>query len=594
MRISAKPLSHRGAFVALLLLVLVAGQILIGALCLCDDCHDPVCMDWSCCLCANPLACDLAVSACPQPVLTLIGLINPSPEDGLAPETAFEFDRPPKAIPAYCLWEGSSSNLDGLRNRQIRELGRGRPQEEVMNSHCNWPNAWLRFNASIRRFRLQLLALSVGIVWLCLAQVSCKQSAGSKTESPDPAANAEVATGEAAEHGEESEVSDLDRPIEELFAEECNHGIKAADCDICRPEIGVVKASDNLFQDGLLRTETASRARVEIPLSLTGEVQFDERKVAHVSTQAEGVVRGVFVMLGEKVRKNQPLFEIESIEIGEAEGACLEANAVLRLARSNHEREAELHRRGLLSEQEYQHSQQDLETAEIRAETALGKLTRLGMTLSDAQSLSPATARGRLVLRAPMDGTVLLLNAVSGRAAKFEESLATIGDNTAVWVWANLYERDLAAIAQQSPRSNLPATITVRAYPNDQFRGKAEFVSPAMEEATRTVKLRIDVENPDHKLLAGMFANIELFLPGDDEALVLPASAVLEDAGRSFIFIHHQGEFYVRRPVTVGRSWGSRTEVLAGLAGGETVVADGAFLLKSDILRSKMGAGCAD
>ncbi len=463
-----------------------------------------------------------------------------------------------------------------------------------MNSYCNWPNAWLRFHARIRRFRLPLLALSVGIGLLCLALVSCKQSAGSKTETPESATNAELTHGEAAEHAEEPEVSDLDRPVEELFAEECSHRIKVSECDECRYEIGVVKASDKLFQDGLLRTETASRARVEIPLSLTGEVQFDERKVAHVSSQAEGVVRGVFVMLGEKVRKNQPLFEIESIEIGETEGACLEANTVLRLAKSNFEREAELHRRGLLSEQEYQHSQQELETAEIRAETALGKLTRLGMTLSDAQSLSPATARGRLVLRAPMDGTVLLLNAVSGRAARFEESLATIGDNETVWVWASLYERDLAAIAQHSPRSNLSAAITVKAYPNDHFRGKAEFVSLAMEEATRTVKLRIDVENPGRKLLAGMFANVELFLPGNDEALVLPASAVLEDGGRSFIFIHHQGEFYVRRPVTVGRSWGSRTEVLAGLAGGETVVADGAFLLKSDVLRSKMGAGCAD
>jgi cobalt-zinc-cadmium efflux system membrane fusion protein len=142
--------------------------------------------------------------------------------------------------------------------------------------------------------------------------------------------------------------------------------------------------------------------------------------------------------------------------------------------------------------------------------------------------------------------------------------------------------------------SRMAAAVYVKAYPGEEFRGTVDLVSPVMDEASRTIRLRIAVANPRGRLFAGMFADVKVFLPGAEEALALPRNAVLEDAGRSFVFIHHHGDYYVRRPVEPGRSWGDRVEVLQGLKGGETVVADGSFLLKSDVLRSKMGAGCAD
>ncbi len=89
-----------------------------------------------------------------------------------------------------------------------------------------------------------------------------------------------------------------------------------------------------------------------------------------------------------------------------------------------------------------------------------------------------------------------------------------------------------------------------------------------MDESSRTVKVRVEVKNADGRLLAGMFANVKLFLPGADEALAVPRGAVLEDEGRSFVFVHHQGDYYVRRPVTVGRTWAGWVEVKKGLQPG--------------------------
>jgi cobalt-zinc-cadmium efflux system membrane fusion protein len=193
-----------------------------------------------------------------------------------------------------------------------------------------------------------------------------------------------------------------------------------------------------------------------------------------------------------------------------------------------------------------------------------------------------------------MDGLVLTLHAVPGETAKTDQSLVTVGDNSTVWVWADLYDRDLPSVARGQAARRLEASVSVKAYPDEEFAGTVDLVTQAMEESSRTVKVRIEVNNKDGRLLSGMFANVKLFLPGTDEALTVPRNSVLEDEGRSFVFVRHLGDYYVRRPVTLGRTWGGWVEVTKGLQQGQDAVAEGAFLMKSDVLRSKMGAGCAD
>ncbi len=393
---------------------------------------------------------------------------------------------------------------------------------------------------------------------------------------------------------EEKDLSDLDRPIAELFTEVCEHEKKAFECDECRYENGIVRVPASIFDGKLLNTEKVVHERIEIPLVLTGEVQFDERLIAHISTQAEGIIRKVYVALGDKVKKGQALVEIESVVVRDAESAYLEAQATLRFAQRNYERVAELKKEAISSEKEYLQSKQELEVAEIRAEFTLGKLTRLGMTMTDTKILSQTSSNGSLVLRAHTDGTILSLHAVSGETAKTDQSLVTIGDNTTVWVWADLYEQEIALVTQKQREHKLSALVTVKAYPDTEFPGIVDFISPLMEESSRTVKLRVEVKNATGNLLAGMFTNMKIFLPGQEEVTTVSQNAVLEDEGRFFVFIQHHGDYYVRRPVITGRFWNNRIEVIKGIQRGETIVTDGCFLLKSDVLRSKMGAGCAD
>jgi cobalt-zinc-cadmium efflux system membrane fusion protein len=455
--------------------------------------------------------------------------------------------------------------------------------------------------------------LNVVVFAAALVAVACrgggKADAAAVTAKPGPEAGHEEHGTENpaaahAEHGDEDghgrggeESSDLDRPLDELFAESCEHGKKAHECDECRYGVGVVRVPAKLIDGGLLKKASVSKRRVEAPIVLTGEVRFDERHVTHISPRIEGTVRKVHASLGEQVRRGQPIVELDSVQLGEAESDYLAAQAALRLARSSFERQEQLRKEQISSEKEYLAARQDHEAAQIRARSAQEKLARLGVSQGDVERLATAgrsAGDGALVVRAPADGIVLEMHAVPGELVKPDESIVTVGDVSSVWVWADLHEDQLGRVLDAQRGGKLRAEIAVKAFPDGSFPGAVDFVGPTMDERTRTVKVRVAAANPEAKLRAGMFASVRIFLPGEEEALAVPRAAVLSDEGRSFVFVHHHGDYWVRRPVEPGRKWLDWVEVKGGLAGAETLAADGAFLLKSDVLRSKMGAGCAD
>ncbi|HEY6101242.1 MAG TPA: efflux RND transporter periplasmic adaptor subunit, partial [Anaeromyxobacter sp.] len=253
-------------------------------------------------------------------------------------------------------------------------------------------------------------------------------------------------------HGEgEGETSDLDRPVEDLFAATCEHGKKTHACDECRYEVGVVRVPAKLVDGGLLRKASASRRRVEAPIMLTGEVRFDERHVTHISPRIEGAVRKVHASLGERVRRGQPIVELESIQLGEAESEYLSAQAALRLARSSFERQEQLRKEQISSEKEYLAARQEHEAAQIRARSAQEKLARLGVSQGDVERLAAASRSagdGALVVRAPADGIVLEMHAVPGELVKPEQNVVTVGDVSSVWVWADLHEDQLGQVLE--------------------------------------------------------------------------------------------------------------------------------------------------
>ena len=389
---------------------------------------------------------------------------------------------------------------------------------------------------------------------------------------------------------------DLDLSPELLFAAHCEHGIPAHQCEGCRYEVGVVRVRPELIDAGLVVTAQARYSELPGEVFFTGEIRFDDRRIAHLGPRVAGTVLETRVDLGDRVEVGQALVTMESAELAGVQADYLEARAVLDLSRRSFARLRELREAGIASEREYLEVEQGLAAAEIRVNSSRQRLLQFGLEQGEVAALEAggiAEATGRFAVRAPFAGEILDLHAVRGERLDPEDEIALLGDLGSLWVWADLYENQIGPVSEALADGPLAVEITVNAFPGRRFPGRLEFLGRVMDETTRTVKSRIAVPNEQGLLRPGMFARIRMPIGDTSARLVVPGDALLADEGREFVFVRHDDEYFLRRPVASGLRFGDRVEIVEGLAAGDAIVGTGAFLLKSDVLRSKMGAGCA-
>lgn len=402
-------------------------------------------------------------------------------------------------------------------------------------------------------------------------------------------------------HGDGPEKSDLDRPVDEMWKQKCEHDVLQYTCEECRFELGTVKLVPDLLagkgKPGIVATGQTGSRRVVETRTFTGEVKLSEEKTVHVAPPLPGVIRNVSVDIGATVAEGAPLFEIDSHDVAESKGDYLKKAAARDLAKISADREAMLFARKISAQFEVQEAQARLAAAEIEVANARSRLLRLGVPPAEIESLdpkSPETMSGYLTVRAPRGGVVLERHASKGERVEPGKELILISDLSEVWVWADLREHDVPSVSGKA-NGGVKFDAEVRSPAGGKrYRGTLDVLSGTMNEQTRTVKARIVVPNPDGHLRPGMFVNIRVFVRGGGSVIAVPKTAVLSDEGKTFVFVHKEGDYWIRRPVTLGKRLGDMVEVRSGLAAGQRIVTDGSFLLKSDVLRRKMGAGCAD
>jgi cobalt-zinc-cadmium efflux system membrane fusion protein len=406
-----------------------------------------------------------------------------------------------------------------------------------------------------------------------------------------------------AEHGGEDHGQDVAMSLEEIMVAMCEHDIFAYECSECRYEVGVVKVDASLLCDphgsanGLMRTTQVRTGKIGHVIDVTGEVRLNENVAAHISPRIAGVIRSVNIDIGQQVKQGDVLLEIDSVELGQALSEYARNKTLAELSRKNFEREKGLHARRIGSEREMIDAQMTFEQHQTDLKTSEHKLYVLGRTQKDIAAVelnNHATVASTLPVRAPIDGIVIQKHAVVGELVQPGNDIILIADLDSVWVWADIYAQDLAPLIETTDKGETLVSVSVPAFPTKTFRGVIDYVGATMDEQTRTVKVRATVENEDRLLRPGMFCEATIALDTGNEACVVPANAVLTDEAADFVFTHMKDDYYVRRPVTRGRESLETVEIIDGLKPGETVVADGAFLLKSDVLREKLGAGCAD
>lgn len=407
-----------------------------------------------------------------------------------------------------------------------------------------------------------------------------------------------------AEAANEKEAAALpSASFEERFSAPCECGIPIYKCAECRYEAGIVKLDPSLLKradgGGLVHTQTVMRTKVSATLPTTGEIALNENAAVHISPRIAGIVESVSVDIGARVKAGDTLLTLASVELGKTLAEYERNQTLSDLTEKVLARETKLRDQKVGSEQDMIDAQVTFEQHRTDLKASEQTLHVLGLTEEDLAAMrvpSHSAMAGRLPVRAPVAGTIIEKHAVPGEMAEAGKDLMLLSDLTTVWVWANVQSRDLAPLLRAEKRGAVSVEVTVSAFPDRQFKGALDYVGATMNEQTRTVKVRATVKNPDLELRPGMFCDVAISLANGqaEESLAAPRAAVLADEGKFFVFKHWKDDFFVRQDVRKGRDFFGMVEILDGLKAGDTVAAEGAFLLKSDVLREKMGAGCAD
>ncbi|MEZ5964265.1 MAG: efflux RND transporter periplasmic adaptor subunit [Planctomycetota bacterium] len=352
-----------------------------------------------------------------------------------------------------------------------------------------------------------------------------------------------------------------------------------------------------------LATEATVARVLRTHFSVPARVAFDAQTTVHVGTPLRGRVAELAVKLGATVHQGDLLLAIDSPELGEAQIAYLERRAALGAAapavqfgREDWERgkalfeesqgipRAEVHRR----EAAYRTALAAQETASVACAAARSRLRILGMSEAAVQAFDESgDVRPRLPILAPASGQIVARDVTRGElVSPDDDALLTIADPGALWVLAAVPEARLGEL-RPGAAARVIAGATIHT-------GAVTFVAPTVDEATRTVEARIELQAPAPDLRPGMFVevSIEHAAPanGDRDTLCVAEAAVQTVDRRTVVFVPvagDEGAFEVRA-VEVGGAVDGFVPVRHGLAPGDVVVTSGSFVLKA---QATLGAG---
>lgn len=327
-----------------------------------------------------------------------------------------------------------------------------------------------------------------------------------------------------------------------------------------------------------LAIEPAGQRTLALHLVTAGRVAFDEGQVAHVFSPVSGRVTKVLGAFGQRVGAGDVLAIIESPDLGSAWSDLLKARADRVAAEHELERQKSLFEQHAAAERDWEAAQDNAAKAKAEVERA-----ELRLKMLHAPGTGPATQE--FLLRSPIPGQIVNRTATPGlevqgmlSSANLVQELFTVGDIDRVWVWGDVYERDLAKV-----RRGQKVSITSVAYPGRAVVGSVDFVADALDRETHTARIRCAVSNAQRQLKPEMYVTLSVELERQ-ETLALPRAAVVRSGDRQIVFVEdgkaEDGRTRFRqRAVELGDADDGWVSIRSGLVPGERVVVSGSILL---------------
>jgi len=418
---------------------------------------------------------------------------------------------------------------------------------------------------------------------------------------------------EEAEHGH-AESKEGETHAGHGHAEEASDHAGHGDHDGICPEHRVPEAEDALchgdhlgeLQPGegmlvrLASPEVAGKAGIGVTraqpivlatgVELHGTAEFNRTRIAQLASPAAGTVRRVRTELGAKVARGTVLVELSLPEVAALKAQLAAARARQAQAAATYERERDLLARGISSRQEFDMAEAEHRAAQSAVEQYRQQMESFGLPAAATDRVERGGDGGAgLDLRAPFAGTVVSVQAAAGETAVPGTPLVTIADTASIWI-----ELAFPEAVIHKARNGAPVEARFAGLPGQVFSGQVFQVGAALDERTRTLPVLAEVKNPEGRLKAGMFGTVRLLSGEEETVLAIPADALQTIDGLPFLFVRRQPDLFELRRVQAGGRMAGMVPILFGLAAGEDIVASQGFALKSEVLKARLGASCAD
>ena len=355
-------------------------------------------------------------------------------------------------------------------------------------------------------------------------------------------------------------------------------------------------AASESAQSHAIETEIVTPQPIAGTIVATGKVLVPEDRMANIGPVHEGRLVRLYAGQGSNVRKGQKLADLESADIDQAEADYLKALAdfenarrtslaEVKFAQTTYDRTKMLFEKSITAGKNLDAAEHDLEVAKASAASVLSQtkaaltsarqhLLILGLKASDIDALaSKSSLTAVFSLTSPISGIVIERNGTIGATVGSDANVFKIIDISSVWIDANVFEKDLERV-----RRGQEVKVSVPAFQGASFSGRVILVSSVVDPETRTVKVRTAVPNSDGRLKPDMFANVQIITDLHRSAISIPESAVLNDEGKTVVFVS-EGNDYKKRQVSIGIRGNGQVEITDGLQAGDKVVVKGNYLL---------------
>ena len=319
-------------------------------------------------------------------------------------------------------------------------------------------------------------------------------------------------------------------------------------------------------KEEVLDTKIVELCEIDDELVLNGNVACDETLLRKVFIPCTGRVTDLRVEVGDKVSRGQLLAVIQSEGAADHRKSINDADAEIRMAERQYAMQQDMHKSGMAS---------DKEVEEAHERVLMAKAER--QRLNDVARINGFGDKANASLIAPISGYVInkrIYNDSYVSDDNNDEAAIEIADLQRVWVIADVYESDIAKI-----HAGASVSVTTMAYPDETSYGKIDKVYSVLDRESKTMKVRVCLDNPEGKLKPGIFANVHVSLSSKGEKLpAVLSQAVVFSHGKDYVMVQTDEGRYERREVRVAHTAAERSFISSGLKAGETVVTKNALL----------------